>query len=166
MNNNSLDKILIPRNTVIGTLEFPKNIIGSINLKNANFFDDTTMQNIKLTNELHPNYEKALLQLLDDFKDLFSTKDSELGRIGLIKHAIDTEGPIILRPYRAPQKQKHELEKQIKEMVNSSADYRKLNRITKKDSYPLPRIDDTFDMLHGKQIFTAFDLASGYGQTE
>ena len=31
-------------------------------------------------------------------------------------------------------------------------DYRRLNSLTKKDSYPLPRIDDTFDMLHGKQF--------------
>ena len=45
-------------------------------------------------------------------------------------------------------------------------DYRKLNHITKKDSYPLPRIDDTFDMLHGKKFFTTLDLASGYWQIE
>ena len=45
-------------------------------------------------------------------------------------------------------------------------DYRKLNSITKKDSHPLPRIDDTFDKLHGKIFFTTLDLASGYWQIE
>ena len=43
-------------------------------------------------------------------------------------------------------------------------DYRWLNDVTVKDAYPLPRIDDTLDMLAGKQWFSALDLASGYWQ--
>ncbi|GBM89597.1 Transposon Ty3-I Gag-Pol polyprotein [Araneus ventricosus] len=45
-------------------------------------------------------------------------------------------------------------------------DYRKLNEITKKDSYRLPRIDDTLDALNGSQWFTTLDLKSGYWQIE
>ena len=45
-------------------------------------------------------------------------------------------------------------------------DYRKLNNITKKDSFPLPRIDDVLDLLHGQKFFTTLDLASGYWQIE
>ena len=43
-------------------------------------------------------------------------------------------------------------------------DYRKLNSITKKDVYPLPRIDDTLDTLAHNKFFSTLDLASGYWQ--
>ncbi len=45
-------------------------------------------------------------------------------------------------------------------------DYRKLNQVTKKDVYPLPRIDGLLDKLQGKQFYSTFDLASGYWQVE
>ena len=41
-------------------------------------------------------------------------------------------------------------------------DFRKLNSVTRKDVYPLMRIDDIFDTLNGAQYFTSLDLASGY----
>lgn len=43
-------------------------------------------------------------------------------------------------------------------------DFRKLNQVTVKDSYPLPRIDDTIDALGGSKFFSTLDLASGYWQ--
>ncbi|GFU21651.1 hypothetical protein TNCV_2423381 [Trichonephila clavipes] len=45
-------------------------------------------------------------------------------------------------------------------------DYRRLNDVTMKDSYPLPRIDDTLDTLAGNTWFSALDLKSGYCQVE
>ncbi|GJT82268.1 putative reverse transcriptase domain-containing protein [Tanacetum coccineum] len=43
-------------------------------------------------------------------------------------------------------------------------DYRELNKLTVKNHYPLPRIDDLFDQLHGSSVYSKIDLRSGYHQ--
>ncbi|GKC96067.1 putative reverse transcriptase domain-containing protein [Tanacetum coccineum] len=43
-------------------------------------------------------------------------------------------------------------------------DYRKLNKLTVKNRYPLPRIDDLFDQLQGSKVYSKINLRSGYHQ--
>ncbi|GJU69635.1 putative reverse transcriptase domain-containing protein [Tanacetum coccineum] len=43
-------------------------------------------------------------------------------------------------------------------------DYRELNKLTVKNRYPLPRIDDLFDQLQGSRVYSKIDLRSGYHQ--
>ena len=43
-------------------------------------------------------------------------------------------------------------------------DYRKLNELTNRNRYPLPRIDDMFDLLSGAKVFSQPDLATGFHQ--
>ena len=43
-------------------------------------------------------------------------------------------------------------------------DYRQINKVTIKNKYPLPRIEDLFDQLKGASVFSKIDLRSGYYQ--
>ena len=45
-------------------------------------------------------------------------------------------------------------------------DYWKSNAVTHQDAYPLPRVDETLELLAGSTYFTTLDLASGYWQVE
>ena len=42
--------------------------------------------------------------------------------------------------------------------------YRQINKVTVKNKYPLPRIEDLFDQLKGASVFSKIDLRSGYYQ--
>ena len=49
-------------------------------------------------------------------------------------------------------------------MFRLCVDYRRLNQLTVKNKYPLPRIDELFDQLGGSRFFSKIDLRSGYHQ--
>ncbi|GKA59587.1 reverse transcriptase domain-containing protein [Tanacetum coccineum] len=65
--------------------------------------------------------------------------------------------PVARAPYRlAPA--------EMKESFRMCIDYHELNKLTVKNRYPLPRIDDLFDQLQGSSIYSKIDLRSGYNQ--
>ncbi|GJT60952.1 reverse transcriptase domain-containing protein [Tanacetum coccineum] len=98
--------------------------------------------------------------------------------------------PVAKSPYRLGPSELEELSRQLKELQDKGfirpssspwgspvlfvkkkdgsfrmcIDYRELNKLTVKNRYPLPRINDLFDQLQGSQFFSKIDLRSGYHQ--
>ena len=135
---------------------------------------------------------KKIRQLLLKNQEVFGTKEEPFGKTDLVKHDIITEKcpPIKQHMRRIPFHLKPEADKEVSKMLKAEViepssspwaapvvlvrkkdgsiryciDYRKLNDITKKDSYPLPRIDDSLDVLGKANYFSTLDLASGYWQ--
>ena len=136
-------------------------------------------RNSRRLNELQ---KQKLRIFLKKYEKVFATFPEDLGRTGIVKHTIDTgdSRPIQQRPRRLPLQQREVEQKQIKEMLERNviapssspwaspvvlvrkkdgswrfcADYRKLNDVTRKDTYPLPRIDDSLDALNGSKWFS------------
>nr|GFA99325.1 putative reverse transcriptase domain-containing protein [Tanacetum cinerariifolium] len=68
--------------------------------------------------------------------------------------------PVARAPYRLALSEMKELSKQLQMCI----DYMELNKLTVKNRYPLPRIDDLFDQLQGSSVYSKIDLKSSYHQ--
>ena len=137
--------------------------------------------------------EKAqIAKMLSDYQDTFSKDEFDLGLTNLIEHSIDVGNskPIKQPPRRVPVAFAAEEEKVIQQLqkqgvirkstspwaspiclvrkksgkVRPCVDYRKLNEITKKDAFPLPRISDCLDAAADAKYYSTFDLTSGFHQ--
>ena len=70
----------------------------------------------------------------------------------------------VIRPSKSPLASPVVLVKKKDGMLRFCADYRKLNQLTKADTFPLPKIDDLLDQLGNSKYFNTLDLKSGYWQ--
>ncbi|GJR90157.1 putative reverse transcriptase domain-containing protein [Tanacetum coccineum] len=97
-----------------------------------------------------------------DFPEVFPDDLSGLPPIQEIEFRIELipgATPVAKSPYRLAPSELEELSGQLKELQD-----KELNKLTVKNRYPLPRIDDLFDQLQGSQFFSKIDLRSGYHQ--
>nr|GEV84998.1 putative reverse transcriptase domain-containing protein [Tanacetum cinerariifolium] len=100
-----------------------------------------------------------------DFPEVFSDDLSGLPPIREIKFQIELipgAVPVAMSPYYLAPFELEELSGQLKELQDK--DYRELNKMTVKNRYLLPRIDDLFDQLQGSHFFSKMDLRSGHHQ--
>jgi hypothetical protein len=142
--------------------------------------------------ELSETQREAVSRLLLQYCHCFEGGEYGLGQTSLVKHKIDTGDhvPVKIPPRRLGWAQRRALNEEVEKMLakeiiepsdspwssppvlvrkkDSSfrfcVDYRKVNSLTKRDAYPLPRIDDCLDCLAGAQWFCTLDLSSGYWQ--
>ncbi|XP_072171900.1 uncharacterized protein [Diadema setosum] len=114
------------------------------------------------------------------------------GRTTLVTHHVNVEGadPIKQHPYRLSPEKRHQVREEVKKMLDDDIiepsnsawsspivmvpkpdgsnrfciDYRKVNKVTKTDSYPLPRLEDCIDQIGNAKFVTKIDLLKGYWQ--
>lgn len=130
--------------------------------------------------------------LLVQYSDIFSQGEGDLGCTSLISHEIPLlDNTPVRQPYRRiPPSQYETVKAHIRQLLDSKViressspysspivlvtkkdgslrlcvDYRQLNAKTRRDAYPLPRIEESLDALSGAKWFSTLDLASGYNQ--
>ena len=134
--------------------------------------------------------KEKLKGILHEYVDVFSKSEYDIGCTDLAKHTIDTGDAKPIKQFLRKQPIIHveTIDTQVKEMIKSNVivpsqspwvsnvvivrkkdnsfrfcvDYRPLNSVTRKDAYPLPRIDTCLDALSGSRYLSSFDLRSGY----
>ncbi|GKF89336.1 hypothetical protein Tco_0263299 [Tanacetum coccineum] len=128
-------------------------------------------------------YAKGMSVFPEDLSGLLMTRQVEF-QIDLIPGA----APVARAPYRLAPFEMKELSEQLKELSNKCfirpisspwgalvlfvkkkdesfwmcIDYQELNKLTVKNRYPLPRIDNLFNQLQGSSVYSKIDLQSGY----
>jgi hypothetical protein len=134
------------------------------------------------------------MNLVLDFQDIFVGPDGKVGFTNKVTHRVDTgsQEPVKLGMRRKSFREKEYISEEVHKMLEAGqitpskspwgaavvlvrkkdgtlrfcVDYRKLNDVTKKDAYPLPRIEECLDALNGARFFSLMDLASGYWQVQ
>jgi len=133
------------------------------------------------------------IPVVSEYPEVFPEDIPKFPPVREIEFAIDLvpgTGPISIAPYRMSPLELEELKTQLEELLAKKfvrpsvspwgapvlfvkkkdgsmrlcVDYRQLNKVTIKNRYPLPRIDDLLDQLRGAVIFSKIDLRSGYHQ--
>lgn len=149
------------------------------------------IQSLELTHVPETEQDR-IRSLLIEYQPVFSTGDGDLGCTNLLEHEIPLldEAPIRQRFRRVPPSDYDAVKAHINQLLEAQVirescspyaspivlvkkkdgslrmcvDYRQLNSKTRRDAFPLPRIDESLDALSGARWFTTLDLASGYNQ--
>jgi hypothetical protein len=149
-------------------------------------------QKLRIDQDLDELKRPLLWKLLERYQDVFAWNKRELGCCIVGEHSIDTQGfpPCRIAPGRLSYWEEAEMKRQIDVLVDLGkmrpsdseyacrvtlpvkkdgsmrfcGDYRPLNLQTRRDSFPMPLVDDVISQLGKSAWFTTLDLQSGFWQ--
>ena len=147
-----------------------------------------------LPTDLTREQKGQAIELIREFSSAFSRDEYDMGRTKALQHTIDTGSnrPVREALHRHPQAHLDFIDAEVEKLqqldiIEPSAspwasnvvivkkkngqlrlciDYRRVNALTYKDAYPIPKIDACLDALGGSKYFSSLDLRQGYWQVE
>ncbi|KAL1490130.1 hypothetical protein ABEB36_012870 [Hypothenemus hampei] len=147
---------------------------------------------IHVNNNISSLDKQSIYNLLEQYSHCFANNTLELGKTDVIEFEINLHSrePVFYKPYRISEQQREVLRAKINDLLSNNIikeshssysspailirkkngdyriaiDYRKLNKITVKDRYPLPNIEDYVARLKGYKYFCTLDMTQGYYQ--
>ena len=147
-------------------------------------------KDIEVPKDLGESRRREITNIIKQNSNVFCSDDEDFGYSSWVTHHIETgkTRPIRQPARRKPPHIRKDEQEHVRKMLKNNVvrvsdspwsspvllvkkkdggtrfciDYRKLNDATRKDSYPLPRIDDTLESLKGARYFSALDVQSGY----
>ena len=190
--NNTNKTILLRRGCVVGKIS-PLSSEEISEVSQSPSSNSSHPNNIDLSElQCNPDFKEHITSIILNNAEIFAKSDSDLGCTDLVTLKIDTNNhpPIKLRPYRTPLHKREEVGKAIDDMLQANiikrsmspwsfplvevakkdgtsrmcVDFRKLNKITKPTSFPLPLIDEIISQLGQSKYFSKLDLKSGFWQ--
>ena len=176
-------------------IQSQQNVAPSFQNREGIHTDDTFLSGFDFSNTNLTCEELDGLQVfLNNNKGVFSLNDQDLGFTNMVRHQIrlNDEMPFKQRHRTIPPGMYEELKAHLRNLLDTNVirkshspwcsnvamarkkdnslrlciDYRQLNQKTIKDSYALPRIEETLDCLAGSKLFSVLDMKSGYHQIE
>ncbi len=143
--------------------------------------------------QLKDEEKEELYQVLLEYEDAFASNSEDFGCTEETTHMTDTgDAHPIKQSIPPPPHRREEARRLLKDMLAKDVispskspwaspivlvkkkdgslrfcvNHRKVNEVSRKDTYPIPRVDDTLDVIAGTQWFSTLDLISGYWQVE
>ena len=188
--NTSENEYTLPSRKIIGALQQP----GETLLARKPEEREVEMKDIPIKDNLNNDERREVYEMIKEYRHLFTNDSTKPKRVKAMKHKIGTNDvlPQFRKPIRIPYAFEEEMNKQVNEMVKnkiirpssspwnapvmlvrkkdqamrSVCDFRALNDVTKKDTYPLPLSKDVVNRRGGggggSIFWTKLDAASAY----
>ena len=190
--NPNADRVFINNSKCIGYLEeYSENFVRTISSEKP---ETKLVENDIKLDHLPVDEKSILLKVLRKHCSVFSLSKRDIGCTKALKHCIDTgdSGPIAIPMRNVPLALQDKVDSMVDEMLQDGVvepsasawnspivlvrkksgdlrmciDFRQLNSVTKKSSFPIPSTNSLLDALEGSSYFSTLDLTQGYYQVE